>query len=218
MERCLPAYAGSARASCEKPGIVRFKRFTIGVAGAFVLTLCMGGNVRADSNAGAKLVAQNGCTSCHGAKFQGSPAGFPALYGIEHRLSRVQIIAAITNPKAPMPNYGFTAAQAGDIADYLSSLDGGAGSNQPVVTITPEHPSEYARVTIRFPGTPPKSVTAVASMTMDHSPMYSPQVTFKPTADPHVFAGRLQFSMGGPWTIHIVYDGKTIDQPIVTGQ
>ena len=198
--------------------MVGSKRFTIVIVGAVALTFCATGNAPADSNAGAKLVSQNGCTSCHGAKFQGSSAGFPALYGIEHRRTREQIVQAITSPKAPMPNYGFTAAQAGDIADYLSSLDGGATQNEPVVTITPEHPSDYADVTIRFPGTPPKSVTAIASMAMDHMPMKSPEVTFKPTSDPHVFSGRLEFSMAGAWTIHIVYDGKTIDRPIVVGQ
>ena len=172
----------------------------------------------AESNAGAKLVAQNGCTSCHGAKFQGSSAGYPALYGIEHHRSRTQIVNAIVHPTAPMPNYGFTTAQAGDIADYLSGLDGGAEANQPVITITPEHPTDFADVTIRFSGTPPQSVTAVASMSMGHMPMNSPQVTFKPTSDPHVYAGRITFEMGGAWTIHIVYDGKTIDRPLVVGQ
>jgi cytochrome c553 len=178
----------------------------------------MGANAPADSNAGAKLVAQNGCSACHGARFEGSSAGFPALYGIEHRRSRDQIIQAITSPKAPMPNYGFTTEQAGDIADYLASLDGGAAQDQPVITVAPDHPSDYADVTIRFPGAPPKSVTAVASMAMGNRAMKAPEVTFKPTSDPHVYTARLQFSMAGAWTIHIVYDGKTIDQPIVVGQ
>lgn len=195
-----------------------FKWFTIAAGAALVLTLCMGMRATADSNAGAKLVAQNGCTSCHGAKFQGSAAGYPALAGIEHRRTRAQIVDAIVHPTAPMPNYGFTAAQAGDIADYLSGLDGGAAANQPIITIAPDHPSDFADVTIRFSGTPPQSVTAVASMSMGHMPMNSGQVTFKPTSDPHVYTGRIQFEMGGAWTIHIVYDGKTIDQPIVVGQ
>jgi cytochrome c553 len=197
---------------------VSLKLFTIALAGTFVLTLCMRTSAWADSNAGAKLVAQNGCTACHGAKFQGSAAGFPALYGIEHRRSRAQIINALTSPKAPMPNFGFTAEQAGDIADYLSSLDGGTTANLPVITIAPEHPNSYADVTIQFSGPPPKSVTAIASMGMGRQAMSSPKVTFKPTSDPHVYAGRLQFAMGGAWTIHIIYDGKTIDRPIVVGQ
>ena len=195
-----------------------FKWFTIATAGILVLTLCMDATAPADVNTGAKLVAQNGCTSCHGAKFQGSPAGYPALVGIEHRRTREQIITSIIHPTAPMPDFGFTAAQAGDIADYLSSLDGGASSDQPVVTIAPEHPSTYADVTIRFSGSPPKSVKAVASMSMGHSPMSSPEITFTATSDPHVYAGRIPFDMGGAWTIHIVYDGKTIDQPLLVGQ
>jgi cytochrome c553 len=198
--------------------MLRSKSFTIALSATVALTLPMGAPASADSNTGAKLVAQNGCTSCHGAKFQGSSAGFPALYGIEHRRSRDQIIQAITDPKAPMPDYGFTQAQAGDIADYLSSLDGGVTQSEPVVTISPEHPSNFADVSIRFSGTPPTSVVAVASMSMGHTPMNSPKVAFKPTSDPHVYTGRLQFDMGGAWTIHITYDGKTIDQPIVVGQ
>ena len=117
-----------------------------------------------------------------------------------------------------MPNYGFTAAQAGDIADYLAALDGGTTQDQPVITISPAHPAEYADVTVRFPGAPPKSVTAVASMAMGSMPMKSPQVTLEPTSDPHVYTGRIEFSMSGAWTIHIVYDGKTIDRPIVIGR
>jgi len=186
------------------------------LAAALVLTFCTATAASADSNSGAKLVAQNGCTSCHGAKFQGGEG--PALYGIEHRRTRAQIVAALVSPKVPMPNYGFSATQAGDIADYLSGLDGGATQDQPVITISPEHPIDYADVTIRFPGAPPKSVTAVASMAMGQMPMNSPKVTFKATSDPHVYAGRIEFSMAGSWTIHIVYDGKTIDRPIVIGQ
>jgi len=179
-----------------------------------VLTLAV---VVADANTGAKLVAQNGCQACHGATFRGT-ANFPALYGIEHRLARAQIVAALTDPKAPMPNYGFSAAQAGDIADYLSGLDGGVAADQPVITLAPPHPVDYADVTIRFPGAPPKSVTAVATMAMGNMPMKSPQVVFKSSSDPHVYTGRIEFSMSGSWTIHIVYDGKTIDQPITVGQ
>ncbi|HTV91373.1 MAG TPA: c-type cytochrome [Verrucomicrobiae bacterium] len=171
----------------------------------------------ADVNAGAKLVAQNGCQACHGTTFRGT-AQFPALYGVEHRLTRAQIVTALTNPKAPMPNYGFSVAQAGDIADYLSGLDGGAAADQPVITIAPAHPVDYADVTVRFPGSPPQKVTAVATMAMGNMPMKSPQVVFKPTSDPHVYTGRIAFSMSGAWTIHIVYDGKTIDRPIVIGR
>ncbi|MGD0966909.1 MAG: c-type cytochrome [Candidatus Aquilonibacter sp.] len=179
-----------------------------------VITLMI---VVADANSGAKLVAQNGCQACHGAAFRGT-AQFPGLYGVEHRLSRAQIVAALTNPKAPMPNYGFSAAQAGDIASYLSGLDGGASADQPVITIAPAHPVNYADVTVRFPGAPPLKVTAVATMAMGSVPMKSPQVIFAPASDPHLYKARITFSMSGSWMIHIVYDGKTIDQPIVIGQ
>ena len=116
--------------------------------------------VVADVNTGAKLVAQNGCQSCHGVKFQGS-AGFPPLYGIEHRRTRAQIIAALVSPTAPMPNYGFTEAQAGDVAEYLAGLDGGASQSQPIISIAPAHLVDYADVTVRFPGALPKTVTAI---------------------------------------------------------
>jgi cytochrome c553 len=183
----------------------------------WLLVLAFGprGVALADANAGAALVQQNGCQSCHGARFEGAP-GYPALFGVEHRRSQAQIVDALLRPKAPMPNYGFTAAQAADIAAYLAGLDGGAG--QPMVTIAPEHPSDYAIVTVRFPGPPPARVSAVASMAMGSQPMKSPEATFKPTSDPHVFQGKIEFSMAGSWTIHIDYDGKEIDNPIVVGQ
>lgn len=173
--------------------------------------------VAANGNAGASLVAQNGCQACHGATLRGS-ASYPALYGIEHRRTREQIVAAILTPTAPMPNYGFTSVQAGDVADYLAGLDGGASQSQPVISIAPAHPIDYADVTVRFPGTLPKKVSAIATMAMGNMPMKSPPVTFTATADPHVYKGRIEFSMSGAWTIHIVYDGKTIDRPIVVGQ
>jgi hypothetical protein len=179
------------------------------------MLLCVS-SASADVNAGAKLVSQNGCQACHGTTFRGT-ANAPALYGIEHRGTRAQIIAALISPKAPMPNYGFTATQAGDIADYLTGLDGGASRSQPIISIAPAHPVDYADVTVRFPGTPPEKVTAVATMSMGNMPMSSPQVTFAPTSDPHVYAGRIEFSMSGAWTIHIVYDGTTLDRPIVIG-
>jgi hypothetical protein len=192
-------------------------RVTILLTWLLVLSMDMGacGVALADANAGAALVQQNGCQSCHGARFEGT-SGYPALFGIEHRRSQAQIVDALLHPKAPMPNYGFTVAQASDIAAYLAGLDGGAG--QPTITIAPEHPSGYAIVTVHFPGTPPARVSAVASMAMGNQPMKSPEAAFKPTADPHVFQGKIEFSMAGSWTIHIDYDGKEIDSPIVVGQ
>jgi hypothetical protein len=55
-------------------------------------------------------------------------------------------------------------------------------------------------------------------MAMGSMSMHSPNVTLHATSDPHLYTGRVEFSMSGAWTIHIVYDGKTIDRPIVTGQ
>lgn len=165
---------------------------------------------RADVNAGAKLVQDNGCMGCHGATFQGGVG--PKLYGIEHRLSAAQIAAAIQNPKAPMPKFPFSDAQISDVVAYLSSLDGGGG--RPVATLTPARPSKSAVLTVRFPGTPPKHVTAVPGMQMGGSTMTTPMVTLHPTSDPHVWKGNVSFSMGGPWTINVVYDGKHLTLPV----
>ena len=171
----------------------------------------------ADVNAGASLVQKYGCQGCHGTDFKGA-SGFPALYGIEHRRSHDQIVQAIVHPKAPMPNFGFTPAQASDVADYLSSLDGGASNAQPTVTISPAHPSDVATVTVHFPGAAPVRVEAVASMAMGGSTMMSPKVELKRSPDGHTYTGELSFSMGGSWTLHITYDGREIDQPISVGQ
>lgn len=170
-----------------------------------------------DVNAGAALVQKNGCQGCHGATFQGT-SGFPALYGIEHRRTHDQIVAAILHPTAPMPNFGFTPVQAGAIADYLSSLDGGASLTKPTITISPAHPQDKATVSVHFAGAPPQKVEAIASMAMGGSTMNSPKVELQRSADGHTFTGKLLFSMGGAWTLHIIYDGKTIDEPLSVGQ
>jgi len=47
--------------------------------------------------------------------------------------------------------------------------------------------------------------------------MHSEAVTLKPGADPHVFSGEVRFTMGGPWTLHITYDGKALDIPLTIG-
>lgn len=190
---------------------------SIAATAALAAALSTGAVGRADVNAGATLVQQHGCQGCHGAKFEGT-SGFPALYGIEHRLSRAQIVSAIVDPKAPMPNYGFTAAQAGDIADYLASLDGGATNAEPTITISPDHPSDVATVTVHFPGAAPKSVTAVATMAMGGMVMKSPPVEFKRSPDGHTYVGTVSFSMGGAWTLHVTYDGKELDRPLEVGQ
>ena len=166
----------------------------------------------ADANAGALLVQQHGCAGCHGAQFQGG-AG-PQLRGIEHRLSAAQIASAIAHPVAPMPQFGFTSAQTADIVAYLSALDGGANRNAPVATFSPAKPSNEAMLTVRFPGVPPHSVTAQAAMQMGGGSMSGAKVTLAPTADPHVWSGVVRFSMGGPWTVEIIYDGKKMSVPV----
>ncbi len=107
-----------------------------------------------DANNGAKLVQANGCAGCHGANLQGGGVG-PALYGIEHKLTNDQIADFIVHPRAPMPNFGFTAQQVDDVVAYLSGLDGGAQNAGPVVTFDPATPVDIATITVRFPGTPP---------------------------------------------------------------
>ena len=170
-----------------------------------------------DVNAGAKLVQANGCEGCHGAHLMGGSIG-PKLYGIEHRLSDAQISDFIVHPRAPMPNFGFTSEQVSDIVAYLSSLDGGANSTQPVVTFDPATPVDEATVTVRFPGTPPAGVTVLPIMQMGASTMQTRQITLtQSTSDPHVFTGKVVFSMGGPWTIRVQYDGNQLDVPLTVG-
>lgn len=88
---------------------------------------------------------------------------------------------------------------------------------QPTIAISPAHPSDYADLTITFPGTPPKNVTVVALMTMGGIDMHSPTVTMTQGSDPHVFTGRVDFSIDGTWTLHVIYDGNSFDQQIEVG-
>lgn len=170
-----------------------------------------------DANAGAKLVQANGCAGCHGANLLGGSIG-PKLYGIEHRLSDGQISDFIVHPHAPMPNFGFTPEQVNDIVAYLASLDGGANSTQPIVTFDPASPTDQATITVRFPGTPPASVSVLPIMQMGSSAMPTRAVQLQQSSsDPHVFTGKLVFSMGGPWTIRVQYDGQTLDVPLTVG-
>lgn len=170
-----------------------------------------------NANNGAKLVQANGCEGCHGAGLTGGKVG-PKLYGIENQLTAAQIADFIRNPRAPMPNFGFTTDQINDIVAYLSGLDGGAGGAKPVVTFDPNPPVDVATMTVRFPGTPPKSVSALPVMQMGASSMQTRSVQLQPSKeDPHVFTGRVVFSMGGPWTIRIRYDGQTLDVPVTVG-
>jgi cytochrome c550 len=164
-----------------------------------------------DANAGAKLAQQNGCVGCHGATYAGGLG--PALYGIEHRRSAEQIADAIRHPHAPMPNFGLTDSQVSDLVAYLESLDGGVASDAPVVTLDPATPSERATLTVRFPGTP-QHVTAQPVMQMGRGSMHTDEITLQPTSDPHVWQGQVRFSMSGPWTIEIHYDGKLVEVPV----
>ena len=176
------------------------------------------GAARGDVNAGAQLVQANGCAGCHGASLKGGGIG-PALFGIEHKLSNDQITNAIAHPKPPMPNFGFSGAQIANIVAYLSSLDGGANSAAPVVTFDPSTPTDVATITVRFPGTPPKDVSVLPIMQMGKSTMQTRVVRLSQSAsDPHAFSGKVVFSMGGPWTVKVQYDGKTLDVPLNVGQ
>lgn len=170
-----------------------------------------------DANAGAKLVQANGCAGCHGANLMGGSVG-PKLYGIEHHMTADQIADFIVHPRAPMPDFGFTTEQVNDIVAYLSSLDGGANSTRPVVSFDPATPVDVATITVRFPGTPPSSVTVLPVMQMGSTNMQTRQVQLTQSAsDPHVFTGRVVFSMGGPWTVRVQYDGQTMDVPLTVG-
>jgi mono/diheme cytochrome c family protein len=216
---CFTGYIGNG----SLPGCVKAMNMNMHVSRAafvFLLSALMpaaAAPALADVNAGAALVQKYGCQGCHGTDFKGT-SGFPPLYGIERRRSHDEIVDAIVHPKAPMPDFGLTASQAGDIAGYLASLDGGASHAQPTITITPAHPSDSATVTVHFPGNAPSHVEAVASMSMGGSAMTSPKVELKRSPDGHTYTGSLSFGMGGSWTLHITYDGQEIDQPISIGQ
>ncbi|HZT12460.1 MAG TPA: cytochrome c [Candidatus Baltobacteraceae bacterium] len=172
----------------------------------------------ADADEGAKLVQANGCEGCHGAGLHGGTVG-PPLVGIEHQLNADQIADKIEHPKAPMPNFGFSAAQVADLVAYLSGLDGGSQGTRPVVTFDPAVPTDIATISVRFPGTPPKSVRVLPIMQMGSSTMQTREVDLVPSkSDPHVFTGRVVFSMGGPWTVRLQYDGKTMNVPLNVGQ
>ncbi|HEV3154651.1 MAG TPA: cytochrome c [Candidatus Baltobacteraceae bacterium] len=172
----------------------------------------------ASADAGAKLVQANGCEGCHGAGLHGGGVA-PALFGIEHKLTAEQIANAIVNPKPPMPNFGFTTDQVSSIVTYLSNLDGGSAGTKPVVTFDPAVPTDMATISIRFPGTPPKSVSVLPIMQMGASTMQTREVTLTQSAsDPHLFTGRVVFSMGGPWTVRVQYDGQTMTVPLNVGQ
>lgn len=170
------------------------------------------------TNEGAKLVQANGCAGCHGASLKGGSIG-PALFGIEHVRTPDQIANAIAHPKAPMPNFGFNTDQIHAIVAYLSGLDGGTNNQAPVVTFNPATPIDEATITARFAGTPPKDVSVLPIMQMGKSTMQTRLVHLvQSPSDPHVFSGRVVFSMGGPWTVKLQYDSNTLDVPLNVGQ
>ncbi len=143
----------------------------------------------------------------------------PPLYGIEHKLGADRIAAAIEHPKPPMPNFGFSTAQVSSIVAYLSNLDGGVSGTQPVVTFDPATPTDVATISVRFSGTPPKSVSVLPIMHMGSSTMPTREIRLTPSpSDPHVFTGRIAFSMGGPWTVRVRYDGSTLNVPLTVGR
>ena len=168
-----------------------------------------------DANAGAALVAKNGCEGCHGAEFQGNIG--PKLFGIEHQLAPEQIAQKIARPRAPMPNFGFTTKQISDIVAYLSNLDGGATGSRPIVSFDPSPPAVRSTMTVRFAGTVPHDVHATAIMEMGSMQMRPVTIPLAATSDPHVLSAPVTFSMGGPWTIHLEYDGTAIDLPVTVG-
>jgi len=169
-----------------------------------------------DASAGEQLVQANGCEGCHGATFKGGIG--PALYGVEHRLAPGAIAQAISAPKAPMPNFGFTTTQISDIVAYLSGLDGGSANTTPVVTFDPATPTDMATVRVTFPGAPPQHVTVTPIMDMGGTKMPTREVPMTPVpGNPNVFTAKIVFSMGGPWTVHIIYDGKSMDVPLNVG-
>jgi len=168
-----------------------------------------------DANRGAALVQSSGCMGCHGASFQGGVG--PKLFGIEHKVTTAHIADAIKNPKAPMPNFGFSDAQIADVVAYVSSLDGGTTGDTPTVSFDPANPVDHATITVRFHSIHPQQVTARASMDMG-SMSHHVDVALHQTSDPHEWQGVVHFSMGGPWLIHIVYGDKHGDIPITVGQ
>ena len=164
-----------------------------------------------DANAGAKIVADHGCMGCHGAKFEGGIG--PKLYGIEHRKSAAQIMTAIKQPRAPMPDFKFNARQLADVAAYLSGLDGGEKGDLPVVKLDPAAPSDHATITVTFPAEIPQTVVARASMNMG-TMSHHRDSDLHATKDPHVWTGTVYFSMGGAWTLTVIYDDKHLDMPL----
>ena len=167
-----------------------------------------------DANGGAKIVQSSGCTGCHGARLAGA-AGFPSLVGIERRKSIDQIANAIVAPRPPMPTVDLTRAQVADVVAYLVSLDGANG--RPVVTFSPARPAGSTVVSVKFPGTPPADAAVKATMQMGSMSHGTGWIPLRRVSEPHTVSAKVPFSMGGPWTITVRYDGHVDDVPLDVG-
>lgn len=179
-------------------------------AGALLL-VCCGAALparAADANAGAALVQANGCAGCHGAALRGGIG--PSLVGIEARSSAARIAAAIARPVAPMPTFPFSSTQIADIVAYLSSLD---SATRPSATLRFIKPLA-AVLTARFPGVPPRHVSAVPAMQMGDGEMQGSAVALHPSAGGHVWQGTLVFDMSGAWKIDVTYDRHHLAVPV----
>jgi hypothetical protein len=167
-----------------------------------------------DAAEGAKLVQSSGCEGCHGAGFAGGLG--PKLVGIEKTKTAEQIAEGIKNPKAPMPDFGFSAQQIANIVAYVSSLSGTSGA--PVIKVVPPNPTSGATVLVTFTGTPPTDVQVQAWMQMGTTGHGTGWLPLQKTDDPHTLAAKVEFSMGGAWTIKVRYpSGKEIDVPLYVG-
>jgi len=167
-----------------------------------------------DAAEGAKLVQSSGCEGCHGARFVGGLG--PKLVGIEKSQTADQIADKIKNPKAPMPNFGFDDAQLANVVAYLSSLSGSSGA--PVVKVVPPNPTSGATVLVTFSGTPPSDVEVQAWMQMGATGHGTGWLPLQKTDDPHTLSAKVEFSMGGAWTLKLRYpSGKEIDVPLYVG-
>jgi quinoprotein glucose dehydrogenase len=77
--------------------------------------------IKAGSGVGATLYA-NQCSSCHGADRSGSPPAFPALIGVDKRLSDASITDLIHNGKQRMPSFpGVTGERLAAILAFLKT-------------------------------------------------------------------------------------------------
>ena len=137
----------------------------------------------------------------------------PKLIGVEKRMTADQIAAKIKNPKQPMPDFGFDDGQIADLVAYLSALDGGTGA--PVVKVVPPKPSTDATVLVTFKGTPPDGAQIEAEMNMGTSTHGTGWLDLTKTGDAHTLGAKVQFTMGGPWTIKVRWPkSKEIELPL----